>query len=312
MLKRQLESLNGGLPARLGVNLIAMAGVLTAPLHHRLYWRFCNGLSRSLPSLARGDGVVVLTADSRMKIFLADPYWAQLIAASYSYEADFHRILRQIAPLEYTFIDCGANFGYWSILVSGAALGSHPTLAIEASGQVCQVLRENCSLNGNRFTVVHTAISDTNGVPVRLEAPNGHAGGRIRAGEPPDTTSPVVLTSTLDDVVRKHFPAWPRRLLVKLDVEGQEINAFRGAAELLKAEVLFYYEDHGNDPGSEVTRFVLDELGLSVFYCPPAGPLKRIDSASAATKMKIRKKCGYNFLACSDDSEFLGPLGSLR
>ena len=113
--------------------------------------------------------------------------------------------MHQLARLEYTFIDCGANFGYWSILVSGKLLGAHPTLAIEASHENCEILRENCALNANRFAVLYAAISDTNGIPVQMEVRGGHASAHIRSGDVRGLSVPVVLTSTLDEVIHNHF-----------------------------------------------------------------------------------------------------------
>jgi FkbM family methyltransferase len=310
MFTRPIDVLTGGSLARLAVKLIGTAGVATAPIHHRLYWRFCNLLAHPALSLAETHAVVALAPDCRMKVFLSDPYWARLIAASYEYEPDFKRVLRELAQVEYTFIDCGANFGYWSILVSGEALGAHPTLAIEACRDNCEILRENCALNANRFAVLYRAISDRSGIPVRMES-HGGASAHIQSGDARDATGPVVLTSTLDDVICRHFGEWPRRLVVKLDVEGQEINAFKGAHELLNREVLFYYEDHGKDRSSSVTRYVLEELGLTVLYCPPAGPLQAIGSVQTATKVKTRKTYGYNFLACRAESDFIDALEPL-
>jgi FkbM family methyltransferase len=311
MLTRPIADLKGGSAAWLAVNLIGVAGIATAPIHHHLYWRFCNLLGQWMSSLAQSHAVLTLAADCRMKVFLSDPYWSRLIAASYDYEPDFKRVLQRLAALEYVFIDCGANFGYWSILVSGKALGAHPALAIEASSQVWEILRENCALNENRFEVVYTAISDTNGIPVQMVAPRGHAGARIRSGDARDPDVPWVLTSTLDEIIQNHFGESPQRLVVKLDVEGQEINAFKGASQVLNGDVLFYYEDHGKDPGSRVTRYVLEELGLSVFYCRSAGPLQRIESVQDARTVKTRRTYGYGFLACKADSGFIDALTPL-
>lgn len=310
MLTRPIEDLQGGRAAWLAIKLIGAAGMATAWVGHRLYWRSCRLIGRFLPSTAQAQ--VVLAPDCRMKISLSDPYWSRLIAASYEYERDFKRVLQQLTSLEYTFIDCGANYGYWSILVTGDALGNHPTLSIEASRDTCDTLLDNCALNGDRFAVLYAALSDRSGIPVLMHAPSGHAGARIRVGNVADGAGPVVTTTTLDDAIPGHFGGFPQRLLVKLDVEGQEIKALNGASELLKRDVLLYYEDHGHDPDSLVTRHVLEDLGLRVFYCPPAGPVQEIATPRAASMVKARRTYGYNFLACRADSTFIYPLGKMR
>ncbi len=55
--------------------------------------------------------------------------------------------------VDYTLIDCGANFGYWSVLISSAPYGSHKAIAIEPSSQNFAKLQNNAEINGNRFEV---------------------------------------------------------------------------------------------------------------------------------------------------------------
>jgi FkbM family methyltransferase len=308
MLMRPVEKREKGLLTWLVMMSIGLSGILTKPLKHRLYWRICNQMGRLVPASSAGEVVIRLAPDSRMKIFLSDPYWSRLIADSYEYEADFLRILSHIKDMDFVFIDCGANFGYWSILLSSDKLGSHSVLSIEASQKTYQILKENCQLNQDRFSIKYAAISSDSGQSVWIEDPTGHAGAHIAADTENRPNVPAVLTTTLDDVISDHFKGVPPRLLVKLDVEGQEINALSAASQILTSDVLFYYEDHGNEPNSKVTQFILEELGLLVFYCPPAGRLKPILTTADASGVKLRKSYGYNFFACKKDSVFLGPL----
>lgn len=143
-----------------------------------------------------------------------------------------------------------------------------------------------------------------------IECPNGHSGARITAVGGAVVGPDAVNTITLDDLAVTHFGGVPERLLIKLDVEGAEINAFRGATRILATDALFYYEDHGLDAKSEVTEHVLRELGLDVFYSRNDGSLLRIRSASEASRIKKSKTYGYNFLACKRDSRFLDSLRS--
>lgn len=155
-LTRPILSATGSLGSRSLIRAMAVTGWLLSPVKFRLYWRACNLLG----TLARGRGywcVVGLEPDARMKIFLDDPYWARLVASGYHYETDFAHVLARLRGLDFDMLDCGANFGYWSILVSGAALGSRRVIAVEASRSTYEILAENCALNGDRFTCVHAA-----------------------------------------------------------------------------------------------------------------------------------------------------------
>lgn len=286
------------------IGLIGLSGQLLSLVNHRLFWRFCNFFGQLLDDSYYC--VVGLNTHARMKIFLNDPYWSRLVASSYRYEPDFEKILDKIEPLDYVFLDCGANFGYWSILISAAKPENAQIISIEASPYTYAILEENCQLNQHRFKPVHFAISSQSGDLVAMEVNHGHAGAHIVASN--GSTDHLVQTITLDDAYERFLPNSPDEILVKLDVEGQEINAFRGAERLLDKDVLFYYEDHGKDTHSEVTRFILEEVGLKVFFCQDNGNIVPIESPERASRLKTRKTYGYNFLACKENSRFLSCL----
>ena len=53
--------------------------------------------------------------------------------------------------------------------------------------------------------------------------------------------------------------------MLKLDVEGVEEAALRGASEMLARDTLLVYEEQSSDKIHANTRFVTEELGMSVF-----------------------------------------------
>jgi hypothetical protein len=75
---------------------------------------------------------VVLNDDAVFHFPESDWYWSRFREGG-SYESEIDRVLRRAADRPYAFIDAGANFGYWSVLVSSRPYGSHPAVAIEAS-----------------------------------------------------------------------------------------------------------------------------------------------------------------------------------
>lgn len=305
-LQRPIVSESETRCAKLVRVLIAMAGFLLSPVKHRLYWRFCN-LFGKLMRGKESDCVLSLDADSRMKIFLSDPYWSRLISSSYEYEPDLKNIFLKLKDMAFSVLDCGANFGYWSILLSSKAFGEHKTVAVEAAENTFRILDENCRLNHSRFQCLYYALSSESGKQVMIESPDGHAGAFIKDGDG-TAGGHAVRTITLDDLAEQAFGPAMDKILVKLDVEGQEINSLKGASRLLKRDVLFYYEDHGHDPDSQVTDYVLNTVGLNVFYCDEHGALREVKSAAEASRIKTRKSVGYNFIACKQDSEFLKRL----
>jgi hypothetical protein len=146
---------------------------------------------------------------------------------------------------------------------------------------------------------------------VSIKATNGHAGASITESKT-DNTEGLVTTITLDDLVITHFDSLPKSLVIKLDIEGQEINAFKGAKNILQhCDLLFYYEDHGKDKNSEVTSFVLSVLGLLVFFYEEGRKMIPIYSAQEASRLEKRQAVGYNFFACKANSQFLPILWSM-
>ncbi|MEH0072816.1 hypothetical protein V6L77_25490 [Pannonibacter sp. Pt2-lr] len=54
-------------------------------------------------------------------------------------------------------------------------------------------------------------------------------------------------------------------LVLKLDVEGVEIEALRGGVALLMRDVLVIYEEHGSDRSHAVSRYLREECGMRLF-----------------------------------------------
>lgn len=291
--------------------LIALSGLILSVIRHRHFQGVCNVFGK-LMRKERYTCVVVLNADSAMKIHLDDPYWARLVAASYKYERSFWHVLDLLRDIPYFCVDCGANFGYWSILLSSRQMGSHKVLAVEASPGTFTILQENRALNNGRFDCVNAAVSDSTGHKVSIDMSSGHPSAHITREIAYQRDKPLITTTTLDDVIVRYFGEIPVRLLVKLDVEGEEINAFKGASDLLNRDVLFCYEDHGSDPENQVTRYVMEELGLTVLFCTDGARIFRIHTAEEASQYKPREEIGYNFYACKEQSRFLQVLSEGR
>ena len=68
----------------------------------------------------------------------------------------------------------------------------------------------------------------------------------------------VALDNLLDD--GKVSPGG--KFLIKLDVEGVEIEAIKGGARLLQGDSVILCEEHGNDPHHTVSRYILEQTPL--------------------------------------------------
>jgi len=115
---------------------------------HRGYNSCANLLRKTLPER---DIAIKLNSDATFEFPYGDGYWSKLLNRSYQYEDELELLFRDSVGVDYTLLDCGANFGYWSVLVSSAPYGSHKAIAIEPSSQNFAKLSNNAEINRNRF-----------------------------------------------------------------------------------------------------------------------------------------------------------------
>jgi hypothetical protein len=113
------------------------------------------------------------------------------------------------------------------------------------------------------------------------------------------------------DTVCDRYVSDGAQIVLKLDVEGAEVEALQGAAKLLLERCpLLVYEDHGKDPDSKVSEFVLGELGMNVYYCTDQSTIVRMRDVAAIRGVKKRTRRGYNFFACAPNSVFVNYLAT--
>src|SRR5258707_15017767 len=127
----------------------------------------------------------------------------------------------------------------WSV-----TYGSHKPIAIEPSSQNFSKLANNAEINGNRFEVMKCAIGSSRGT-ARLSGTKHEAftiaGNAAGGGE----DVPVIA---LDNLLDDGKISVDGKYLIKLDVEGVEIEAIKGGARLLQGHSLLLCGAHGNDP----------------------------------------------------------------
>ena len=134
----------------------------SAPMHYRGFSVGCRVITSMID---QREIVALLNDDARFAFPFGDGYWSLLLDRSFVYEGEIERFLRSVADVDYCFVDGGANFGFWSVLVSSRPFGSHPVIAIEASSANAAKLARNAELNGDRFKVLRRAIGSTHRQP---------------------------------------------------------------------------------------------------------------------------------------------------
>ncbi|RTM14572.1 MAG: FkbM family methyltransferase [Bradyrhizobiaceae bacterium] len=283
-----------GVLDRVAVLALQAGSVLTKPYGHRGYRLGCAAVANLV---AERDVVVRLNGDADFAFPFCDGYWSRMLNRSYDYEEEIEAFLRSASDMRYSFVDCGANFGYWSVLASSGPFGGQPTLAIEASRENSKRVARNARLNGDRFRWLNAAVGEKSGGFARITGARHEALETLSLAEYEPQAVPVVA---LDGLAADGFidPALP--VVIKLDVEGVETAALAGAAELLRRDCVVICEEHGLDRSHGITRHLIDELYLRVFvFDPESCRFVRLDGVGRLDRIKKHAWVGYNVFATS-------------
>jgi len=272
---------------RLAAVALTLGSKVGANFSHRGYNMCANLLRTTLPE--RGIQVR-LNPDAVFEFPYGDGYWSKLLNRTFSYEDELELLFRDSADIDYTLLDCGANYGYWSVLVSSKPFGSHKAIAIEPSAQNFPKLANNAKINGNRFEAMKCAIGAARGT-ARLSGTK-HEAFSI-AGDQSDGEQVPVLA--LDNLLDDGKVAAGGKFLIKLDVEGVEIEAMKGGARLMQGDSVLLCEEHGNDPQHTVSRYILEQTPLKlIVYDPRSNRLETVTDLSILDRIKVSSHVGYN------------------
>jgi len=184
-------------------------------LHHWLEHRDTAYVgSRGLP----GGGRMICSFDV--------PYEA-MVWARQEEETELRALQAMLSPGDH-FVDCGANVGLWSLVAAGRVGAAGRVTAFEPNPAAYHRLTQNIAASaevGRRVTAINVAVADHRGAAVFATGAH-HNLGRIVAD--PAADGIVVAAVTLDEQLGDA----PLHAL-KLDIEGGEAAALRGASRIL-------------------------------------------------------------------------------
>jgi FkbM family methyltransferase len=285
---RASGALEGANPwERLAAVALTLGSKISSNFSHRGYNMCANLLRKTLPER---DIDVRLNSDATFAFPYGDGYWSKLLNRSFAYENELELLFQESVDVDYTLLDCGANYGYWSVLVSSKPFGSHKAIAIEPSGQNFPKLANNARINGNRFEAIKCAIGAARGT-ARLSGTK-HEAFSIAGSQTDGEEVPVIA---LDNLIDDGKVAAGGKFLIKLDVEGVEIEAMKGGTRLLQGDSVILCEEHGNDPQHTVSRYILEQTPLKlIVYDPRSNRLETVIDLSILDRIKVSTHVGYN------------------
>ena len=181
-------------------------------------------------------------------------------------------------------IDIGANYGYYSLLMSTLTGEKGRTIAVEPNPYVFGLLSSTASVHSSCIEPVQVALSDVSGFTTLIIPDNFYGDSSIleRKDKPRASRSRVdVKTQTLDELAEQL--ELPRIDLVKMDVEGAEPQVFNGMTRTFAnnpgLRVLVEYSPFLYEDAQKFTKFLFDHFNVS--------RIKDVDSMIELTEKDI-------------------------
>ena len=152
-----------------------------------------------------------------------------------------------------TFVDAGANIGFFTVLAAQLVGPTGRVVAIEMMPDTASRLRAHLAMNHLTNVVVHEhALSNHSGSEVVATVPDGEFGRATIARTSDGQRKVTVITSTLDEVLDDTTVSVD---LIKMDLEGAETLALERSGKVLKRTKSVIFEQlEGDDSASEFLK----------------------------------------------------------
>jgi len=190
-------------------------------------------------------------------------------------------------------MDVGANFGYWSVLISSKKYNKKEVIALEPLKSNYNYLKKNMLDNKNRFKVSNIGIGEKKKYSkIYYSNETSNVGASMHKGSNKKINYQIIKIDTIDNILSNEKR---KKYVIKLDVEGNEINAIKGAKKTLNKDCLIIYEDHGSDKFHLNSKYLLKKnFFIYYFDYQEINQIKKIDELNYVKKIKHK---GYNFIA---------------
>jgi len=211
-------------------------------------------------------------------------------------EPEVQALMQRVLRPGDVFYDVGASIGFFTVLGARVVGPEGRVVAVEPFPDAADRLRRNVELNGfASVTVEQAAVADTSRQGTFVGGEKLVWGWLLREGEARGAEGVEVSVVTIDDLVARGTPP---PSMIKLDVEGAEVLALRGAADTLarirpavvcethgtRAEVVALLEAQeyvvtGLDEGPLAADAAAEPLGKGWFDHVFARPRERLPTA---------------------------------
>jgi FkbM family methyltransferase len=176
--------------------------------------------------------LITYNGSSRLFIDMADP-----VARSYffagGYDPEFFSVAKPFLSKGGVFFDVGANFGFCSFGLMGCLSRNDVEYHLfEANTDICRLLLRSVALHPDKnIQVNNCCVTDNLGVS-RLNLVYSNFGGSFISERGTQEVNNLIL----DDYIHTRFI--DKINLLKIDVEGWEVHALRGAMNSLTSGIV--------------------------------------------------------------------------
>ena len=147
--------------------------------------------------------------------------------------AEIQLIKRVSKTNQICFVDCGSNFGFYSLFVMSLSPNNR-VISIEASAKTNQEFKENLLLNNfKNIKNINLAVSDKDNDIVELKESEKDWESSIIELDYNVKNSSKVKTIKIDTILSKENLDG-KKLIFKIDVEGSDLNVLAGAEKSIK------------------------------------------------------------------------------
>lgn len=160
---------------------------------------------------------------------MPDDYIGASIIATQTYEPHVTKVIRGVLSEGDTFLDLGANIGYFSMLASSIVKNDGKVLAFEPNPQNLQLMYESKIFNKcSNLTIYPYAASDA--ADILRFTTVGSNGGVVSEHSVDQKHYLLVQAVIIDEILRNET----RIDLIKMDIEAHEPAALKGMEKLLR------------------------------------------------------------------------------
>jgi len=167
-------------------------------------------------------------------------------------------------------IDCGCNYGFYSLYTASLS-DRNSVIAIEASPTTAKDFEKNLNLNKfNNIVLKNCAVSDNDDIAINFNESKNDWESSLTHSEFVESKVSKIRTQKIDTII-KDEKLNDYSLLIKLDIEGHELQALEGAKNTIEKYKpiiiieLSTYIFNKNDKAFDRLKFFLTEFDYSIY-----------------------------------------------